>query len=217
MKTSSQVAVISSPSPTASRTGCSLSLVVTDTNATVGPRDSISPLVGTPANNSLMEDRRDTRPKPQKLTYTEQPTFEPPRSKGGARQIWNQCKGCPVWYAMPYKQFTRGRQLYCSIACCARHAKATGKFAGDKNPRWLGGVSSDNMRYQRRALERHPVECDARRQVNLAVARGDLVPEPCPCGSAAKTQGHHDDYSKPLEVRWLCPAHHMEQHRLETA
>jgi ribosomal protein S27AE len=31
------------------------------------------------------------------------------------------------------------------------------------------------------------------------------------CG--AKAQAHHDDYKKPLDVRWLCPKHHGEHHR----
>ena len=30
------------------------------------------------------------------------------------------------------------------------------------------------------------------------------------CG--AKAQAHHDDYSKPLDVRWLCFKHHREHH-----
>ena len=39
-----------------------------------------------------------------------------------------------------------------------------------------------------------------------------LDPQPCEvCGESA--QRHHDDYSKPLEVRWLCTRHHGEVHR----
>jgi hypothetical protein len=44
--------------------------------------------------------------------------------------------------------------------------------------------------------------------------RGKLTRQPCEvCGAVA--QMHHDDYSKPLEVRWLCRGHHLEHHRAE--
>lgn len=33
------------------------------------------------------------------------------------------------------------------------------------------------------------------------------------CYSNQKVEGHHDDYSKPLEVRWLCETCHKEWHR----
>ncbi|GAG03219.1 unnamed protein product, partial [marine sediment metagenome] len=31
------------------------------------------------------------------------------------------------------------------------------------------------------------------------------------CGDE-KTEAHHEDYSKPLEVKWLCKKHHSELH-----
>jgi hypothetical protein len=33
------------------------------------------------------------------------------------------------------------------------------------------------------------------------------------CGSAGKLHKHHEDYSKPLSVEWLCPACHGKRHR----
>lgn len=33
------------------------------------------------------------------------------------------------------------------------------------------------------------------------------------CGIKCKTQGHHEDYEKPLEVKWLCAICHGEKHR----
>lgn len=45
-----------------------------------------------------------------------------------------------------------------------------------------------------------------------AISRGDLVRQPCVrCGNP-KSHGHHPDYSKPLDVVWLCAQHHNEVH-----
>lgn len=51
--------------------------------------------------------------------------------------------------------------------------------------------------------------------VNTAVAKGEIIKTSCEkCGNV-KVDGHHKDYSKPLEVIWLCRVHHKEEHRLE--
>jgi ribosomal protein S27AE len=53
----------------------------------------------------------------------------------------------------------------------------------------------------------------ARATVNNAIAQGALVRLPCEvCGKTQTVHGHHDDYNKPLEVRWLCREHHFEAH-----
>lgn len=67
-----------------------------------------------------------------------------------------------------------------------------------------------------RARLQNPVaqwKARARQIARYAIARGRLAKQPCEfCGSDA-VQAHHDDYSKPLEVRWLCPRHHAAVHR----
>jgi hypothetical protein len=51
----------------------------------------------------------------------------------------------------------------------------------------------------------------ARILMSHAIRRGELIREPCEiCGK--KADGHHDNYDKPLEVRWLCPKHHRAAH-----
>lgn len=32
------------------------------------------------------------------------------------------------------------------------------------------------------------------------------------CNTSSSIHAHHDDYSKPLEVRWLCSSHHRLHH-----
>jgi hypothetical protein len=53
--------------------------------------------------------------------------------------------------------------------------------------------------------------------VNLAISHGDLISsDRCEhCGSPAvnyKLEAHHSDYSKPLEVVWLCRSCHTSIH-----
>ena len=50
--------------------------------------------------------------------------------------------------------------------------------------------------------------------VTRAIHAGTLHRQPCEvCQSIEHIHAHHDDYSKPLEVRWLCAAHHRQWHR----
>lgn len=37
--------------------------------------------------------------------------------------------------------------------------------------------------------------------------------QPCEVCGKTKSHAHHDDYSKPFDVRWLCAAHHSEWHK----
>lgn len=63
----------------------------------------------------------------------------------------------------------------------------------------------------------NPHKYDAHLAVEAALRRGELVKGPCEvCGvgesDGVRIDGHHDDYSKPLEVRWLCRRHHTRLH-----
>lgn len=54
----------------------------------------------------------------------------------------------------------------------------------------------------------------ARNAVNHAVIMGRLIRGPCEVGvdCRGRIEAHHDDYDKPLEIRWLCKKHHSEVH-----
>jgi len=53
-------------------------------------------------------------------------------------------------------------------------------------------------------------------KVAIAIARGTLTRGACEnAGNECRGRiiGHHDDYDKPLEVRWLCERHHHRHHK----
>ncbi len=54
----------------------------------------------------------------------------------------------------------------------------------------------------------------ARWAVKSAVASGKLIRGLCEiCGVIENINAHHEDYSKKLDVIWLCVKHHKEKHR----
>lgn len=70
-------------------------------------------------------------------------------------------------------------------------------------------------RARRAFIERNPIKRAAHVIVGNAIRNGRLIRQPCEvCGEFA--QAHHDDYSKPLDVRWLCTTHHVEWHKHNT-
>lgn len=73
------------------------------------------------------------------------------------------------------------------------------------------------LRRSTKAWERrNPIKKAASTAVNNAIRDGRMTRQPCEVCGNEKAQAHHDDYSKPLDVRWLCTTHHAEWHKHNT-
>jgi hypothetical protein len=67
------------------------------------------------------------------------------------------------------------------------------------------------MKYQSEYRKANPDKYKAHCAVNNAVRDSRLIKQPCKhCGSTEDVQGHHFDYSKPLDVVWVCFNCHRE-------
>lgn len=87
--------------------------------------------------------------------------------------------------------------------------------SGSANPNWKGGITrtreyyrANKAAYRARHREKHL----AHKAVQTAVARGKLQRGPCEVCGAPDAHAHHADYSKPLDVHWLCKTHHEDHH-----
>lgn len=62
---------------------------------------------------------------------------------------------------------------------------------------------------------RDPRKARAHEAVKYALKTGQLTQAPCEACGARDVEAHHDDYSKPLEIRWLCHLCHCAHHKRE--
>jgi hypothetical protein len=77
----------------------------------------------------------------------------------------------------------------------------------NKNWRHENGSEAEK-RYDRK----YPEKLYARRLLCEAVKKGIIKRGNCEVCKKPNAQGHHEDYYKPLEVRWFCPLHHKHHH-----
>ena len=60
---------------------------------------------------------------------------------------------------------------------------------------------------------KNPEKYAAQTYLNNALKREEITKGACSgCGSTSRINGHHHDYSRPLDVTWLCPSCHGVEH-----
>jgi ribosomal protein S27AE len=64
----------------------------------------------------------------------------------------------------------------------------------------------------RRWNAEHPVAYRSHYLVSNAIRDGRLIKQPCVICGAARAHAHHKDYTKPLDVTWLCAKCHTRIH-----
>ena len=82
------------------------------------------------------------------------------------------------------------------------------------NVRWQQDNSRRAKQYERvqQWKEKNPEKYSAHIAVSNAVRSGKLVKIPCEVCGAEYVHAHHENYSEPLNVIWLCPSHHRRRH-----
>ncbi len=98
---------------------------------------------------------------------------------------------------------------YCNS--CKRDAAAQRRLLLKESPAF---VENERGRRRRRYKESefHRLKIAAQSLTSKAIRKGTLIKEPCEVCGKLKVDAHHDDYEKPLDVRWLCRSHHREHH-----
>jgi hypothetical protein len=72
----------------------------------------------------------------------------------------------------------------------------------------------DNRLRDNSKRSRRPEQIQARESLSKAIKRGIIKRQPCEVCGNPRSHGHHPDYSRPLDVKWLCQPHHQQEHNL---
>lgn len=106
-----------------------------------------------------------------------------------------------------------------------KHAEKNKKYQKEyklKNPEKIRELNRKYRKAHETELKKYKrtrnetVWNDATYKLNYAKRKGRVVQLPCEVCGAEKSQAHHCDYNKPLEVVWLCQKHHSEWHQNNT-
>lgn len=174
-----------------------------------------------------LEKRGGEHPDKLKPCRTCGKEFEPTEAQ--RKKCDYQCKPCRreycnEWYARN-KPSPKGRKP----ADLERRKKYKAEWYQRNKERTMAAMRSNPVRlaarrasarasYQRRKLDPQArAKIRARQAINSEVKYGRVTRLPCEVCGEPKTEAHHDDYAKPLEVRWLCKTHHEEHHRKDGA
>ena len=120
------------------------------------------------------------------------------------------------WYEKKGKEHRRAYYLANKISALAYQATYRKTHSSKKyNPK----IKSDGIKKQHTQIawanltEQGKQKHRTRRNLYHAVKTGKIKRLPCEICAEQKSEAHHPDYAKPLEVKWLCRKHHALIHR----
>lgn len=153
----------------------------------------------------------------------EKPLFDFYEHKRMADGYLNKCKECTksdvsnnyrknIGYCKEYEK--NRAQLPHRIA--ARNAYASSPRGREVGNRLSRKWAVENPEKRKESLLKweanNPEKRAAHNAVFLAIQRGVIEKSPCELCGESSAQAHHDDYAKPLNVRWLCSRCHARHH-----
>jgi hypothetical protein len=119
----------------------------------------------------------------------------------------SKCKECTSEYQRNYKA-----RINSDPEKRAEYLRKKREYGMANRSSWAKPDIQTAREYHRRYLNKYPEKRAAHRAFRKALKSGKIQKQPCEICGTLPADGHHDDYSKKLSVRWLCRKHHEEHH-----
>lgn len=127
------------------------------------------------------------------------------RSKDG---LQNECKECKANRYRLNRDAIRLQQK----SNWVKYSEKNSTALKEKNRKRRIGTKEKDAAYREMYKTEFAPKIAAKNAIWSNLLTGKIVRKPCEeCGNEI-TDAHHDDYSEPLNVRWLCRRHHAKWH-----
>lgn len=147
-----------------------------------------------------------------------------------------KCKRCETY--LPYENFSKassckdGMQRWCKACMAEEYKKNRDAIRARQNEYWKDYsvnnreiIIDRNKQYRidnkekvnqskRDYAKNNRPKIDAKNAVRWEILTGRIKKQPCEICGDSVADAHHDDYSKPLDIRWLCRSHHGQWHAI---
>jgi len=167
--------------------------------------------------DTIMAENRVAPEKLDILASLSQPTITRRQRKGVVMdQKW--CNGCKQTKVRDEFHDDRTKPdgkcsqcKKCRSISFGRYRENNLEKRAENYKRWAENNRDKVAAYDAKSRKLRPERHRVRGDVKTAILQGKLVrPDHCEDCGGTPVHSHHDDYSKPLEVRWLCPKCHAK-------
>ena len=150
--------------------------------------------------------------------HTEKPisAFYPRKDRPGLYVAW--CKPCLVEHGREYRQTEQGKKTTEAYNQSENRKQSLAKYnVSDKRTAvslryYLTGKPKEHLARRKKTDRNYSKKKATQATARRAILSGKITPQPCEFSHLNNCHGriemHHDDYSRPLVIRWLCSRHH---------
>lgn len=127
---------------------------------------------------------------------------KPPKFKN-CNRLSAICDYCDLSFWESQSKYKKKKRHFCSMNCYSQYRK----YCLPKEEQHAyknGGLP----------LKEKQIRIKARTKLNHAVRDKKIIRLPCEACGEKQSQAHHQDYTKPLAVKWLCARCHWDEHKL---
>lgn len=119
-------------------------------------------------------------------------------------------KKCPTCKVIKTKEeFYKNRASWDGLTSyCAECIRKINRNKKEWNRKYWYLHAKERIKSNSDSRKKYAYKEHARQKMRYAIEHGKMEQKPCVICGEEKTQGHHKDYSKPLDVVWLCTVHH---------